>query len=121
VSEPPRALVAVPDLFLRPKVEEGVRAAGLTPEATRPSNLAARAAEASPACAVLDLEAPGALDVVRAIRADPATAELPLLGFCGHLRVELIREGRAAGCTRVVARSEMARRLDRIVTELTAG
>jgi hypothetical protein len=35
--------------------------------------------------------------------------------------VELIREGRAAGCTRVVARSEIARRLDRIVAELTAA
>ena len=45
------------------------------------------------------------LEIVRAIKAEPRLAELPVIGFTGHTEAARIEAGRAAGCDRVVANS----------------
>lgn len=45
------------------------------------------------------------LDLVRALKAEPHLAEVPVIGFTGHTETTRIEAGRAAGCDRVVANS----------------
>ncbi len=45
------------------------------------------------------------LDAVRALRAEPGMAALPVIGFVSHVNGDRAQQGQAAGCTRVLARS----------------
>ena len=53
---------------------------------------------------------PGA-PFIRSARASPELAGLPILAYCGHVEVELIRAGREAGADRVAANSAVLRDL----------
>ena len=58
--------------------------------------------------------------LVTQLATDPATAAVPLVGFCAHTRVDLIKDARAAGATKVVARGELHRRLPQIAAQVFA-
>ena len=47
----------------------------------------------------------GPLDVVAALKADPALAATPTVGFVSHVQADLIAQARQAGVDRVMARS----------------
>ena len=58
---------------------------------------------ADAAVVVVDLARPDAVEGVRRLRTDGSTARI--IGYGSHVDHDLLREARAAGCDRVLARS----------------
>jgi len=110
-----RVLVAVPNLFFATRIGETARTLGIATEACEPARLAERMRAERPALAIVDLHAPGVLDAVRAARADPAGAELPVVGFYSHVDPSLAQAARDAGVTQVLTRSAFTARLAAIL------
>jgi hypothetical protein len=93
----------VPDLMDRSKV------ASAAPEATfvsRVEDLVSVEAD----LVVLDLTRPGAVEVIPRLTA-------PTLGFCRHTMRDVIAAAEAAGCDRVLVRSEFFARLPGVLAE----
>lgn len=106
-------LVAVRDLLFRSKIEAAAARLGvevrLLPRGT-PLSEGARALGAGTILA--DLSEPGALDAIRAAK---AAGGVRVLGFLGHLEVDLARAATEAGADEVLSRGELARRLDDVL------
>lgn len=106
-----------PDLLFGSKVEGMLRAAGH--EVTRHDRPdAARAVAAQADALVVDLTVPetDGPGVVSALRADGV--EIPALGFYSHVEQDVRERAEAAGFTRVVPRSRMAREGAELVAAL---
>jgi CheY-like chemotaxis protein len=58
---------------------------------------------------------------VRALKAEPDLAPIPVLGFCGHRESRRREAALAAGCDRVVSNSSMSAQLPALVEMLVAG
>ena len=112
-----RVLVAVPSLFFATRIGETARTLGIETETCEPAQLAERVRAARPALAIVDLHAPGVLEAVRAARADPAGAELPVVGFYSHVDPALALAARDAGVTQVLTRSAFTARLAAILQD----
>ena len=54
-------------------------------------------------------------DAVVALRADPRVASLPVVAFLSHVHAEGAEAARAAGCSRVLARSAFVEELPRLI------
>lgn len=114
-------VVFAPDLLMRQQIVEGLTAVGVAARgAATPARFAAALAEGA-AGLIVELDGVGVdgIELVTRLGTDPGTAELPLVGFCAHTRVDLIKGARAAGATKVVARGELMRRLPDIVRAVT--
>jgi len=114
-----RVLVVVPNLFFATRIGETARTLGIATEACEPARLAERVHAGRPALAIVDLHAPGALEAVRAARADPA-GELPVIGFYSHVDPALAQAAREAGITQVLTRSAFTARLAAILRDALA-
>ena len=70
-----------------------------------------------PSLVMLDLSNPriDALGTVADMKADPALATIPTVGFASHVQADVIQAARAAGVGEVLARSAFAERLGEIV------
>ena len=55
------------------------------------------------------------------MRADPALADLAIVGFFSHVHAERGRQAREAGCTRVMPRSVFVQELDVLLTAPTSS
>jgi hypothetical protein len=87
-----RVAAYVPDLMDRSKVASAAPGATFVAD---PAELASAEAD----LVVLDLTRPGAVDVIPLVKA-------PTLGFCRHTMRDVIAAAEAAGCDRVLVRSE---------------
>jgi CheY-like chemotaxis protein len=102
------------DLLFTSKIREVARGLGLEVSGAR--DVEALAATARGADAVIvDLRLPAALDALIRLRADPATAEVPAIGFCDHENVDLMARARDAGCTQVLAKGKFSSDLPRLL------
>lgn len=119
-AQPPPIVAYIPDLLMRQQVVEGLRAAGFPARgaATR-ARLDAAIAEGATAV-VVELDGVGVdgPELVAELKTAPATAPLPVVGFCAHTRTDVIEGARAAGADRVVARGELVRRLASIAADV---
>ncbi len=89
----------------------------------------ARSAEAAlaemrktpPTLAILDLNNPRTkpLDLVAQMKADPALASVPTVGYASHVQADVIDAARRAGVTEVLARSAFTQRLPEILQRAT--
>jgi len=73
----------------------------------RAEDVVAEIVSRQPALVIVDLDR-DSLDpvaMIRAIRADPATAATRIVGFVSHVHAERIQSARAAGADTVLARS----------------
>jgi CheY-like chemotaxis protein len=107
-------LAAVEDLFFGAKIQ--ATAARLeVPLALAPSPeaLLAMARAEPPILLLLELrgEATRALEVIRALKTDPALRSVRVVAFYSHVQDELRRAAAAAGCDRILPRSAFARDL----------
>jgi CheY-like chemotaxis protein len=68
---------------------------------------------ASGATVLADLDSPriGAVEAIRTLRADPAGASIPVIGFFSHVHAARAQDALAAGATRVLARSAFVKEL----------
>jgi hypothetical protein len=100
-----RVLAIVADLMLASRVEESLRAAGheVSVAPTLPDPIEADAI-------VCDLDTAD-LDAL-------AAAPVPVLGFYSHIDVETKKSAEAAGITKAIPRSRMARELPQLIEKL---
>ncbi len=82
----------------------------------------ARAAEQTPDCVVLDLGLPGmdGYEVARKLRAEPATANVPIVMLTAHGFRAHMREASAAGCDEYLVKPTPGPELVRVVIGLLA-
>jgi CheY-like chemotaxis protein len=108
------------DLFFLAKIRETAKVVGVKVVAYDTRQGPAAIAEAQPQAIFLDLNSRGlpAVDLIRALKADPATQAIRIVGFVSHVQEELIYAARAAGCDTVMARSAFTQQLPKLLKSL---
>ncbi len=122
----PLLLLIADDLLFPSRIREAVKPLGLDLRVVA-TEAAARAVFASalplPRAVLVNLNArrldPAAL--IRALKADPATASVPLLAFAGHVETAKHEAARAAGADMVAANSSVSLHLGKLLDRLWAG
>lgn len=110
-------IALVEDLMFLSRVREAARGTGLEVRVARKTADVLEAARAGAALLVVDLDSrrlPWG-EAVTSLRSDPALGSLPVVGFLSHVNAEAAQAARAAGCTRVLARSAFVQELPRIL------
>lgn len=111
-------LVAVDDLLFSSKIRATAKQAGVELTFARsPGEILEQARAIRPALAIFDLNS-GKTDpiaTIAALKADPALASIPTLGFASHVHTDLIAAARQAGADQVVPRSAFAGKLAEIL------
>jgi CheY-like chemotaxis protein len=119
-----RVLAAVEDLLFRSKISETAETLGIEAGFPRsPKKLVETLRESPPDLLVLDLNSARfePLELLRRVKSDEITAQIPTVGFLSHVQRDLAVAAREAGCDRVMARSAFTRDLPGILAEGEAG
>jgi CheY-like chemotaxis protein len=105
------------DLMFAARIRSAAAAAAIPIALVRSTSEAMEAARAGARSLILDLDLRNGdpIGLLHALRAEPATAELPVIAFVSHVREDRIRAARAAGATRVLARSAFIRELSNLL------
>ena len=117
-----RVLAAVEDLLFRSKISETASTLGIEAAFPRnPKKLLEALRESPPDLLVLDLNSARfePLALLRNVKSEEATRDVPTVGFLSHVQKDLAVAAREAGCDRVVARSAFTRDLPRILAGRT--
>ena len=113
-----RVLAAVEDLLFKSKISETASQLGVEASFPRnPGRLLEAVHESPPDLLVIDLNSSRfePLALLRNVKADEATRDVPTVGFLSHVQKDLALAAREAGCDRVVARSAFTRNLPQIL------
>jgi CheY-like chemotaxis protein len=113
-----RPIVALAaDLLFGARIRSAAAAVGVPLDLVRSTDEALAAVRAGARSLILDLDlrAGDPVALVQTLRADAATAELPIIAFVSHVREDRIQAARAAGATRVLARSAFVRTLPELL------
>ena len=108
------------DLMFLSRIREAASAAGLEVGTARePAGLVEACRARHPALVFVDLDSQrlAVLDGVRALRATPELAGIPIVGFVSHTQVEQARAAEAAGCTRVLTRGQFVNELRGLILQ----
>ena len=114
-------LVVVPDLMMRQKIVGALQALGYHARGVaKVARLDAALADGVPSAILVeidgvDIDAPA---LTASLAGDDRRGEAPVVGFCSHMRTELMDDVRAAGADRVIARGELIRRLEAVMAEI---
>jgi DNA-binding NarL/FixJ family response regulator len=121
VSQP--VFVIVDNLIFLSKIQQTAKQAGIALEVIEPSTAESRLRGASAGSVILDLNhrSGPALDVLRALKGNPATVNIHVIGFLSHVQGDLAAAARAAGCDTVLARSAFAQQLPELLSKLAGG
>jgi hypothetical protein len=113
-------LVAVRDLFFGSKIDAAAKRLGVE-IAWAPRNvpLSMVALERKPPVILADLGEAGMMGELRAIRARMPTTRV--VGFLGHLRVDLMDEARSIGIEEVLTRGQLSASLDDVLLRAIPG
>jgi PleD family two-component response regulator len=117
-----RVLAAVEDLLFRSKISETALNLGIEAAFPRnPKRLLEALRESPPDLLVLDLNSARfePLTLLKDVRSDEATRDVPTVGFLSHVQKDLAVAAREAGCDRVIARSAFTKDLPRILAGRT--
>ena len=115
-------LAAVEDLLFRSKISETASQLGIEASFPRsPGKLLDAVRESPPELLVLDLNSARfePLALLRSVKSEDATREVPTVGFLSHVQRDLAVAAREAGCDRIVARSAFTRDLPKILAGST--
>jgi len=111
-------LAIVDDLMFVSKIRTAAGQSGATVSFVRSSAGALdEMRKAAPSLVILDLNnaRTDPLGTVRAMKADPALASIPTVGYVSHVQADLIEAARQAGVGEVLARSAFSERLPAIL------
>ncbi|MCC6350729.1 MAG: hypothetical protein IT347_14175 [Candidatus Eisenbacteria bacterium] len=115
---PRRVLAVVPDLFFASRIAATAKLADVGVAFVPLAGTHAACAAAPPDLLIVDLHAgPEVPVLLRALKADAATAAVPLVGFHSHVDIETRKAALAAGLDRALPRSAFVARL----ADLLAG
>jgi CheY-like chemotaxis protein len=109
---------ACADLIFGARVRAAAEAAGWQALLISPRDAAAnRIRTELPRLVLLDLDARwlDAVALIAALKADPATAAIPVVAFASHVRTDALAAAREAGADRVLARSAFVRQLPELL------
>jgi CheY-like chemotaxis protein len=121
-DQPQPVFVIISDLIFRSKIDDAARRAGVPLRVAKTvEQLDRHLGSATPAVVLIDLEmqelqTPVVLD---RLRANPASAKIPVIGFAGHTNVEVIHAARADG-VQVMARSAFVAQLPAMMERIAA-
>jgi CheY-like chemotaxis protein len=107
-------IVAVDDLMFASRISSAAKALGVEIAFARsPEAITEAVRTKSPRLVILDLNSHKVrpLEAVAALKADPALAAVPTVGFVSHVETELIAAARKAGVDQVMARSAFVTQL----------
>ena len=119
---PQPVLVIISDLIFRSKIDDAARRAGVPLRVAKTvEQLDRHLGSATPAVVLIDLEmqelqTPLVLD---RLRANAASARIPVIGFAGHTNVDVIHAARADG-VQVMARSAFVAQLPAMMERIAA-
>ena len=111
-------LAIVDDLMFASKIKTAAGQLGLTVSFARSSGAAIAAIrENTPTLVILDLNNPRTdpLGTVAAIKGDPVTMGIRIVGYASHVQTDVIDAARQAGVDEVMARSAFTARLPDIL------
>jgi len=105
------------DLMAGARIRGAAQGAGVSVRLVRSAEeLLGAAATESPRLIVVDLEARGdPAGAIARLKADGATAAIPVLAYAPHVREEVMIAARSAGAERVLPRGAFVRDLARIL------
>ena len=116
-----KTLVAsVDDLFFRSKIDATARNLNVPVRFIERKDLTAVCLEGKTAAVLLELSNGSSLDAIRALRQNPKTRDVPVIGFLSHVDRDLAREAESAGVTQVMPRSQFAETLPDLMMDLLA-
>jgi DNA-binding NarL/FixJ family response regulator len=113
-------LVVVEDLIFLSKIQQAARQIGVPIEAVEISRLKERLCDSSSRAVIVDLNhrSGSAVEAAQAIKSDPETSHVQVLGFLSHVQTDLAREARQAGLDLVMARSAFTQQLPELLRKL---
>ncbi|HEV2234749.1 MAG TPA: response regulator [Terriglobia bacterium] len=113
-------LTVVDDLIFLSKIQQTAHQVGVPVEAVDPSKVLERIPEFLVRSVILDLNhrSGAAIELARAIKANPATHHVQLMGFLSHVQTDLAEAARVAGCDFVLARSTFSQQLPQLLLQL---
>ena len=106
-------VAALNDLMFIVKIQEAAKRAGLDVTFVKSSADAIAQAKLGPAVLILDLNSAAfdALHLISALKSDPETSAIDLIGYVSHVQVELKQAAQDKGCNQVLARSAFVQNL----------
>ena len=113
-----KKIVAVlDDLMFTVKISDIAKRTGLAVEFVKTEKDAVEAAKQNPLLMIIDLNmhAVDPLELMRTLKADPATNGISLIGFVSHVDGELKQKAHDTGCDMVMARSAFSQNLPLIL------
>jgi CheY-like chemotaxis protein len=116
----PAVLALVADLVFASRIRGTAATLGMDVQVVRGADeLLARARAAPPRLVLVDLEARAAdpAGTIARLRATPGGADIPIVAFGAHVNRDAIEAARAAGATRVLARSAFVRELPGLLAD----
>lgn len=111
-------LAVLDDLLFMSKIRSAAAPLGVQVQFSKSSvQTVARTRDDRPNLIIFDLDNPRTdpLATVAALKADPATALVPMLGFVSHVHADLIEAARRVGVDEVMARSTFSAQLPAIL------
>jgi len=112
-------LAIVHDLMLASRISTAAKGVGVEVKFARSMEAALAVARGTPppSLVILDLNSAGIrpLEVVAALKGDPALAGIPTVGFVSHVDTAAIEAARQAGVDRVLARSAFVEQLPQLL------
>ena len=114
-------LCAVDDLIFSVKISTAAKALGASIFFERhPEMVLDRIKEKQPGLVIFDLNSAKLrpLEVIAAMKADPALRPIRTLGYVSHVQTDVITAARASGVDEVLARSAFSDRIGEILTSV---
>jgi CheY-like chemotaxis protein len=102
------------------KIQDTAKRNGLETIAVKTQALALAKAAENPALIVIDLNYSPAqpVELIQALKSDPATKAIHLLAFVSHVQTDLRAAALKAGCDTVVPRSQFAQTLPTLLAQM---
>src|ERR1700733_8179653 len=112
-----KIVVVMNDLFFSVKINDAAKKLGMAVQIVKDREVALEKIQAGPALAIFDLNCNSAdpIELIRLLKADPATSGIPTIGFVSHVQTDTRRKAVESGCDVVVARSVFAQDLTEIL------
>jgi DNA-binding NarL/FixJ family response regulator len=116
-------LAAVEDLFFLSKIQETAKRLGIAVALADPRKLREQLVGTPARAVILDLNHRSgvAVEALRALKSDSATAGTPVLGFLSHVQTDLAAAARDAGCDILLARSAFSQQLPQLLEKLAGN
>ena len=108
-----QVLAVLTDLFFSVKLSEAAKRNGLGLEFVKEAKDVLEKAKSKPSLIVFDLnyEAVNPLEIIAALKSNPETKGISLIGYLSHLQAELKIQAQEAGCDMVLARSALSQNM----------